>query len=95
MINVYHKGSIQTYINGQLTASGSGGGTAALLCPNSQVIVGGWWNGDPITLNGKLDEVRLYNRVLTPHEIVTLSQHYQVTAEKSAPKLQNGRAKLP
>jgi hypothetical protein len=26
--------------------------------------------------------VRMYNRVLTPHEIVTLSQHYQITSEK-------------
>jgi len=89
VINIYHKGTIQTYINGQLQHTAAGPGTADLLCPNSQVIIGGWWDGDPITINGKLDEVRLYNRVLTPHEITTLSQHFQVTSESIKPALVN------
>jgi hypothetical protein len=87
VINIYHKGTIQTYINGQLQHTVTGPGTADLLCPNSQVVIGGWWDTDPITLNGKLDEVRLYNRVLTPHEITTLSQHFQVTSESIKPTL--------
>jgi len=87
VINIYHKGTIQTYINGQLQHTASGPGTADLLCPGSVVVIGGWWDGDPITINGKLDEVRLYNRVLTPHEIVTLSQHFQETSESVKPAL--------
>jgi hypothetical protein len=87
VINIYHKGTIQTYVNGELVHTLSGPGTADLLCPNSQVVIGGWWDGDPITINGKLDEVRLYNRVLTPHEIATLSQHFQVTSESTKPAL--------
>jgi hypothetical protein len=92
VISIYHKGAVQTYINGQLSASMTSTGTAALVCPSSKVIIGGWWDGDPIPLNGKMDEVRLYNRVLTPHEIVALSQHYQVTSEKANPGLRNGKS---
>ena len=86
-ICIYHKGTIQFYVNGVLTNTLVGPGTAALLSPQSQIVVGGWWNTQPLTLNGKLDEVRLYNRVLTPHEIVTLSQHFQVTSESTQTKL--------
>jgi len=90
VICIYHKGSAAIYVNGQLTTFLQGPGTAALLCPSSQIVIGGWWDGDPNTLNGKMDEVRLYNRVLTPHEIVTLSQHFQVTSESVQPKLTKG-----
>jgi hypothetical protein len=83
IICIYHKGAGTVYINGQLSKFyQSPSGTTANLCPNASIIVGGWWNSDPTTLNGKMDEVRMYNRVLTPHEIVALSQHYQITSEK-------------
>jgi hypothetical protein len=82
VVDIYRKGAIWTYVNGQLTNYSQGAGTAAQLCPEAQIVIGGWWNGDPIYLNGKLDEVRLYNRVLTPHEIATLAQNFQVTSEK-------------
>ncbi|HLX65848.1 MAG TPA: LamG domain-containing protein, partial [Puia sp.] len=82
VVDIYHKGTISTYINGKLTNYDLGFGTTVNLCPASEVVIGGWWTGDPINFNGKIDEVRLYNRVLTPHEIATLSQHFQVTSEK-------------
>ena len=90
VICIYHKGSVEAYVNGQLTAFVQGTGTAAMLCPSSQIVIGGWWNGDSMTLNGKLDEVHLYNRVLTPHEIVTLSQHFQVKSESVTRKATKG-----
>lgn len=77
---IYHKGSAQTYINGKLAASLQGVGTLADLCPASQLIIGAWWDGDPQNMNGKIDNFRLYNRVLTPHEIAALSSSYQVTS---------------
>jgi hypothetical protein len=91
VICVYHKGAGSLYVNGKLTTFVQSTGTAANLCPSSSIIVGGWWNGDPITLNGKMDEVRLYNRVLTPHEIAALSQHYQVNSEKVQLRAVQGR----
>jgi hypothetical protein len=77
---IYHKGTVQTYINGNLISTKVGSGTQALLCPASKIIIGAWWDGGPQGMNGKLDNIRLYNRVLTPHEIVQLSANYQVTS---------------
>jgi hypothetical protein len=91
VICVYFKGSTTVYVNGQQTNFIKRAGTAALLCPTSSIVIGGWWNGDLIPLNGKMDEVRLYNRVLTPHEIVALAQHFQVNSEKVQPKAVQGR----
>jgi len=76
-ICIYHKGSVQVYINGKLVSSKTGTGTSALLCPGSQVVIGGWWANDPISINGKIDEVRLYNRVLNADEIAELAKNFQ------------------
>ena len=88
---IYHKGTIQTYINGTLISTKVGSGAAALLCPNSQLVIGNWWNGNPpnnsMSMSGKLDNIRLYNRVLTPHEIAALSSNYQVTSNSQRPVL--------
>jgi len=81
VICIYHKGAGTVYVNGQQSGFSQSTGTTANYCLNSSIVVGGWWNGDQASLNGKMDEFRLYNRVLTPHEIAALSQHYQVTSE--------------
>jgi hypothetical protein len=91
MIVLYSQGSITTFINGTQVDYKKRAGTAALLCPQSSIVIGGWWNGDLIPLNGKMDEVRLYDRTLTAHEIVALSQHYQVTSEKVQARAVHGR----
>ncbi|HVU96480.1 MAG TPA: LamG domain-containing protein [Puia sp.] len=87
IIATYHRDSVNVYVNGNLISSVVGTGTQALLCPASQIVIGGWWNNDPITINGKLDEVRLYNRVVTPHEITWLSRNFQVSSNKVKPGL--------
>jgi hypothetical protein len=79
-IAVYHKGTNQVYINGKLVSTKVGLGTSINLCPSSKIVIGGWWDGDPQGIHGKLDNIRLYNRVLTPHEITALSSSYQVTS---------------
>jgi hypothetical protein len=91
VIAIYHKGTIQTYVNGVLNSTLSGPGTAALLCSSSDIVIGGWWDGGGDNMNGKLDEIRLYDRVLTPHEITTLAQNFQVTSERAQPKMMQGR----
>jgi Concanavalin A-like lectin/glucanases superfamily len=91
MISIYNKGTGWVYINGQLIGSKQAAGTSILNCSTNSIMVGAWWNGDLIPLHGKLDEFRIYNRVLTPHEIVALTQYYQVTSEKVQPKAVQGR----
>lgn len=88
VIVMYHRGSIQFYLNGALYSSKTGTGTLANLCPASNVVIGGWWVNDPVNFNGKLDNVRLYNRVLTPHEVAALAANYQVTSTAVRPGLQ-------
>lgn len=85
VITVYHKGSLQIYLNGQLVSTKTGTGSKVQLCPAAQFVVGAWWNGDLESMNGKLDNIRLYNRVLTPNEIVKLSSNYQVTSNSYKP----------
>lgn len=90
---IYHKGTVQIYINGTLISTKVGSGTRALLCPAAKVVIGKWWDGNPpdnlMNMNGKLDNVRLYNRVLTPHEIALLSSNYQVTSNSVKPPLRS------
>ncbi|HEY4209455.1 MAG TPA: LamG domain-containing protein [Puia sp.] len=80
IISIYHRGAVTTYVNGRLVSSKQGTGTKALNCPDAQFIVGSWWAGGPESINGKLDEVRFYNRTLNKEEIATLAQHFQLTS---------------
>jgi hypothetical protein len=77
LVATYHKGTMNIYINGKLISTKIIGSTKILLCPASQVVIGGWWDGDPGYFNGKLDEVRLYNRVLNSDEITELAKNFQ------------------
>jgi len=87
VICTYHKDTLQVFVNGSLISTKIGPGSQANLCPASQIVVGGWWNSDPISINGKLDEVRLYNRVLNSHEITQLARNFQITSEGQKPAL--------
>lgn len=67
------------YLNG--VPDGIGGAPPNLYVPHLPVYVGMWFaeeaNTDPYTIffNGTLDEVRIYNRALSPDEIV---RHYNM-----------------
>lgn len=91
LIAIYHNGSTQIYVNGTLISSKAGKGHAVMCCPASKIVIGSWWDGNPPNqsqnLNGKMDNIRLYNRVLTPHEIAVLSSNYQVTSNGVRPRL--------
>ena len=86
-ILVYHRGTAQLYINGNLISTTTSAGTLANFCTGSNVVIGAWWNNDIGGFSGALDNVRLYNRVLTPHEIATLAGNYQVTSTGYRPPL--------
>lgn len=86
-VAIYHRGSLKVYINGQLVKSRTGLGTESNWCPGSQIVIGGWWGGQPLNMNGKLDNIRLYNRVLNANEIAALASSYQINSNsvKSTP----------
>ena len=87
-IATYENGTLKVYVNGSLIGTKITSSSRLNLCPNASVIVGGWWSGDPIGIAGEVDNVRLYNRVLTPHEIAALSANYQITSNsvRAAPR---------
>jgi uncharacterized protein (TIGR02145 family) len=41
-------------------------------CMGGQIKFGAWWYGDPHFLNGKLDDIGIWNRALTQQEITNL-----------------------
>jgi len=74
----YNKGIMKLYINGVLKSTRNSKDNTMHTCPNADLLIGGWWSGDPdASFNGKIDEIRLYNRELHPDEIVKLAESFQ------------------
>jgi len=74
MIAIFNKGSLQVYLDGKLISRTMTSDPLAHVCPDAKFVVGGWWQNDPASVNGKLDEVRLYNRAINAAEIAKLAQ---------------------
>jgi hypothetical protein len=78
IINVYENGTAYVYVDGQLIGAVDRSNIQplnhnGLICPESTINIGYWWDQDMESLNGKIDEVRLYNRSLTVDEISALA----------------------
>src|SRR6185369_13332771 len=78
------------YINGQLDTTLVTGNTHVPDCMSSDIIVGGWWDGDNTSINVKLDEVSLYNREINTQEISTLAQVFPVVPPTPVADLRRG-----
>jgi hypothetical protein len=65
------------YINGVLNGSATRSYTKAKRCDNSDLVIGGWWKSDVVSIDGKIDDVRLYNRVLTDCELNQLAEAFK------------------
>jgi hypothetical protein len=73
----FNRGILKMYINGKLIEMKRTNLKAMHVCPNAQLIVGGWWEKDPsIALAGMLDEFRMYNRELSEAEVEELSKAF-------------------
>jgi hypothetical protein len=70
---IFKSGALQMYLNGVLVSQGTAPATKTNACVNTNFIIGNWWKNDPVGLNGKIDNVRLYNRTLNIDEIKALS----------------------
>jgi hypothetical protein len=77
LILTFSSGVVTMYINGQPTILKQAAFTSIIFCPNSNFIVGGWWSRDPQSLNGAIDELRLYNRTLDAAQIAWLARNFQ------------------
>jgi hypothetical protein len=77
VIVTFGSGSQKIYIDGALHSSVTRTFNNAKKCSNADLLIGGWWKSDIVSLDGKIDEVRLYNRVLTDCEIAKLSETFR------------------
>ena len=68
VVNTFDNGVEKMYIDGVLVSQRSTPFTTATFCPNTNFVMGSWWEGDPYRFKGKLDDVRYYNRALTAAE---------------------------
>jgi hypothetical protein len=72
IVTIRSNGQISCYINGSLSFTSNGDFNKNLPCNNNASILkigGPWWNSDPEYFKGKIDDIRIYERVLTPTEI--------------------------
>ncbi len=77
IICIFSNGVLTNYVNGKLISSKTSPDKTANVCPDAQLIIGGWIQQDPASLIGKIDEVRLYNRGLNADEIGELAKNFQ------------------
>jgi hypothetical protein len=65
------------YVDGVLQSSRTLPFSNAKKCSDADLMIGGWWKADVVSIDGKLDEVRLYGRVLTDCEIAKLAESFK------------------
>ncbi len=71
---IYNYGVEMIYVNGTLNSAKVNPYTYLKKCPSADFRIGGWWQNDIISINGKVDELRLYNRILCEEEIQKLAR---------------------
>ena len=74
VICTFGNGKQSLYVDGKLKASTNRDFQTLKKCMASQLTIGGWWKNDIVSIDGNIDEVRLYNRVLSECEIAELSE---------------------
>jgi hypothetical protein len=70
-------GMQKIYVDGVFQSGRTRTFTTVKKCSNANLIIGAWWKADVISIDGKIDEVRLYNRLLTDCEIASLAEPFK------------------
>ena len=77
MTCTFNRGVAKMFVNGKMISMQSFREKAIHVCPNAQLIIGGWWQKDPGTsLAGAMDEVRIYNREVNGEEVAELAKKF-------------------
>ncbi|RYG26641.1 MAG: LamG domain-containing protein, partial [Chitinophagaceae bacterium] len=82
VISTFGTNGQKLYIDGKLVAETTRPFNSLKKCSGGNLLVGGWWQNDIISLDGKMDEVRVYNRVLNECEITELSKLFSANSGK-------------
>jgi hypothetical protein len=77
VIMTFGGGKQTLYIDGQMRSTKTRNFTTLKQCSNANLVIGGWWKNDIISTAGKIDEIRIYNRVINTCEINELTKIFQ------------------
>jgi gliding motility-associated-like protein len=72
LVGTFENGVQKIYLNGVLIKSTTLTWNGLNQCPNADIQLGRWWSGDLQSFQGKIDELRIYDRVITQDEINAL-----------------------
>jgi hypothetical protein len=70
---IHNLGVEMIYVNGVLNSATVSNITNLKRCSNADLKIGGWWTNDIMSIEGKIDEVRIYDRILAENEIEKLA----------------------
>lgn len=79
IICTFANGEQRLYVNGVLVSKATRTFTKAKKCDLADLVIGAWWKNDIVSLDGKIDDVRLYSRLLTDCEINKLAEPFTET----------------
>ncbi|HVV06494.1 MAG TPA: LamG-like jellyroll fold domain-containing protein [Puia sp.] len=68
-VATFDNGVHTLYVDGALVSQVNTPFTTLNQCLNADIQIGSWWSGNTQFFQGKIDEVRIYNRVLTPADV--------------------------
>jgi hypothetical protein len=77
VIASFVNGVQKIYVDGVLESSTTRTFTKVKKCDSGDLMIGGWWKADIVSIDGKLNEVRLYNRALSDCEINKLAETFK------------------
>lgn len=69
LVATFDNGIMKIYLDGVLIQTANAGFTTLNQCSNASIQIGTWWNGDPLFFQGKIDNIRIYNRALNQDEV--------------------------
>lgn len=76
-------GQQKLYIDGALVASKVQSFQKLKKCNSAQLVIGGWWQNSMFMFSGKIDEVRIYSRLLNASELKVLFAPFKYRLVKS------------
>lgn len=79
----FNSGVLTMYINGVQVSRQVEPVNQIAWCSGAPFILGNWWSQDNgPALNGEMDEVRIYTRALTAHEVTYLYNNFQLLKDQ-------------
>lgn len=77
VVATFSRGEQKLYVDGQLKASQKRSFNTLANCSAAELVIGAWWKNDVVSIDGKIDELRIYGRGISDCELKELSRVFQ------------------